>query len=141
MKFLLTAPAGDDYCIDACMSLWLSVLPVGGGSPLAISGACTTTCAQCQPIACAPCAPAQHLKPEGEAYSWAGSVWERSTCGAQMNACVNQLCVPPGKYVARMCASRSTSDAGAYCMSSATPTCVEVPFEYPSATTVEGVLR
>jgi len=41
-----------------------------------------------------------------------------------------------------MCAYRSTSDAGTgYCMAVENPTCVDVPFDYPSGTLVEGVLN
>ena len=84
------------------------------------------------------------MKPEGENYVWDGTLWESSHCGTQMLSCVNQVCsVPPGKYIARMCANRATNDAGAgnFCMSDPTPTCVDVPFDYPTMMTVVGILR
>jgi hypothetical protein len=129
-----------NYCVDICASLWLSILPSAGAAPLPISGACTTTCQVCQPIACGPCAPPQSIKPQGESYEWDGTVWEVNRCGPQNYSCVNQLCLPPGHYVARMCASKATSDAGSYCMGASTPTCVEVPFDFPTSQVIEGVL-
>jgi hypothetical protein len=82
------------------------------------------------------------MKPDGETTTWDGTYFEPGQCGNGQIACHNKQCAPPGKYVATMCASRSTSDAGTvgFCMASATPTCVDVPFDYPSATTVEGVI-
>jgi len=80
-------------------------------------------------------------EPEGETFTWDGTLWEQSRCGLQVS-CVNQVCATPhGKYIARMCASRTTSDAGTFCMSAPTPTCVDVPFDYPTMATVEGVLK
>jgi hypothetical protein len=83
------------------------------------------------------------MKPQGESYKWDGTLWEQGKCGAQQNiACVNQVCsTPPGKYIARMCANRATSDAGSFCMSDPTPTCVDVPFDYPAPGPVTGVLK
>lgn len=134
---------GVDYCINLCSNTWVSILPEGGGTPLAIAQNCTTSCSQCQPIVCGAgaCIAPRHIKPEGETLTWDGTLWEQSKCGAQMVSCVNQVCAPHGKYIARMCASRSTSDAGSYCMSASTQTCVDVPFEYPTNQTVEGVLK
>ena len=82
------------------------------------------------------------MKPEGETYTWDGTLWEQSKCGPQMYSCVNQVCsVPPGKYIARMCANRATGDAGSFCMSVPMPTCADVPFDYPATATVMGVLH
>jgi len=61
-----------------------------------------------------------------------------------MYSCINQVCsVPPGKYIARMCVNCATGDGGAgtFCMSDPTPTCVDVPFDYPTSATVEGTLK
>jgi hypothetical protein len=54
---------------------------------------------------------------------------------------VNATCVPPGKYIARMCANRATGDGGNFCMSDPMATCVDVPFDYPASATVVGVLH
>jgi hypothetical protein len=40
--------------------------------------------------------------------------------------------MPPGPYVAKMCASQLDAGSG--------PTCVDVRFEYPTMETVTGVL-
>jgi hypothetical protein len=143
VTFHMTAANGVDYCINNCASVWVSILPAGGGAPLSVSRGCTTTCSQCQPIACgAACIAPQHIKPEGETFTWDGTLWEPGKCGAQNASCVNQLCATPhGKYIARMCASRSTSDAGGFCMSVPEVTCVDVPFDYPTTSIVEGVLK
>jgi hypothetical protein len=48
--------------------------------------------------------------------------------------------MPPGEYIARMCAA-ALPEAGA-CIFGGTPTCVDVPFVYPpTSTTVEGVIH
>ena len=138
-KFRLSSQSRADYCINNCDSFWLSILPIGGGTPLVLSDACTTTCAVCGPVACADCLPPSHLRPDGDIFTWNGAVWQPSTCG-QMTSCVNQRCVQPGPYLARMCARVSSSDAGPSCSSNAPPTCVDVPFDFPSPVAVEGIL-
>jgi hypothetical protein len=52
------------------------------------------------------------------------------------------MCAAPGRYVATMCAARRTDDAGpnALCVPTLNPTCVDVEFDYPSASIVEGKL-
>ena len=145
VKFLMKGASGVDYCINNCAGLWVSILPAGSSTPLSVSRTCTTTCSQCQPIACdLTCIPPQHIKPDGETYTWDGTLWEQSKCGPQNYSCVNQVCsVPAGRYVARMCANRATGDGGvgSFCMSDPTPTCVDVPFDYPTSATVEGDLK
>ena len=73
------------------------------------------------------------MKPGGETRVWDGTYFASSTCGAGM-ACVNEACVEAGRYVARMCA-HADPDGGAtappYCDPVQTPTCVDVPFEWP----------
>jgi len=141
VKFRMKSAAGGDYCINNCAGLWVTI--VGGTKPVTLTHGCVTTCEQCTPIACdIACVPPQHVKPEGETFTWDGTMWEQSKCGPQMFACVNQVCsVPPGRYTARMCANRATGDGGTgFCTSDPTPTCVDVPFDYPTSATVEGTL-
>jgi hypothetical protein len=141
----MTEPAGADYCVGInCGTSFVTVKSITGQT-INISPGCQTTCEQCQPIACtASCIAPQHMKAGGESITWDGTYYVQSTCtsGGQTNSCRNTLCAAPGMYVAHMCASKSTSDAGAtgFCMASPTPTCVDVPFVYPSATTVDGML-
>jgi len=58
----------------------------------------------------------------------------------QALTCANQHCVPAGKYIARMCANKTLSDTGSFCMSVSMPTYIDVPFDFPTPDTVEGVL-
>jgi len=49
-----------------------------------------------------------------------------------MISCNDHRCTTPrGKYIARMCALRRGSTM---------PTCVDLPFEYPTSATIEGVI-
>jgi hypothetical protein len=78
----------------------------------------------------------------GLTFNWSGVLWTPGQCGPNNYACVNRTCgTPAGKYIARMCANRRTSDAGPFCNYDPVQTCVDVPFEYPTTTVVEGVLR
>ena len=81
------------------------------------------------------------MNPDGETFVWRGSLLIYGTCENQVK-CVNGMVQPgPGKFVARMCAKkRDTTSTENLCVPQDTPTCVEVPFDYPTSTTVEGVL-
>jgi hypothetical protein len=78
--------------------------------------------------------------------TWSGESWSSGTfCGANRNACLSRMCAAPGRYLAHMCAYMvdESDDAGALdCRQSAskTPTCVDVPFDYPMTKTVTGTL-
>ncbi len=137
------AGSSSGYCVGSnCSNVWVTVTSKDGQS-INIAPQCLTTCDACNPIGCAAsCAAPQPMKPEGESLTWDGSYWVQSTCGAQV-ACQARQCAAPGGYVAKMCAYRSISDAGltGFCAASPTPTCVDVEFDYPSATVVEGVLQ
>jgi hypothetical protein len=147
VKFQMIAggPANDTgYCIGlGCGGDWLSV-KTADGAPVPLGIGCTTDCERCTPIACTDaCAAPRHMKPEGEVTSWDGTFWKSSTCGAGL-ACGERLCMNPGSHlIARMCAYPSTNPDGSayFCESTNQPTCVEVPFDYPSANVVTGVLN
>ena len=66
---------------------------------------------------------------------WDGSYDAPGSCGAPARGCVTPSCAPSGSYLARMCAC--PGDFGAAC---ASPTCVDVPFDYPTAAPVVGLL-
>lgn len=143
-KFHMTEASGTDYCVGTqCTLSWVSVKAMNGKS-MSLSGGCVTTCDVCRPIACAAslaCVAPQHMTPEGQSITWDGTYYEPSTCGAGLS-CQDKQCAPPGRYIATMCANRSTSDAGmaGFCQAAPTPTCVDVEFDYPTAATVEGVV-
>ena len=53
--------------------------------------------------------------------------------------CVTQECAPPGPYVAMFCACDSSILSGQV-PACAHPTCINVPFDYPSTGVVSGTL-
>jgi hypothetical protein len=79
------------------------------------------------------------MKAQGETTTWSGTYWKDGTCGASMS-CKGTTCAVPGRYIAKMCASRSVPDGGTFgqCNPSAMQTCVDVPFDYPTSSVVEG---
>jgi hypothetical protein len=130
---------GFDYCLIPCQTFWLSILsPSGEPLPVAPNNK-MIDCTTCQPATCDECVP-QHLNPSGENFTWRGTLWETSTCGSGVS-CKAPRCAAPGKYVARMCAYRSTSDAGPTCVpASSIPDCVDVDFDFPNRGVVGGFL-
>jgi hypothetical protein len=144
VTFHMTEAPGSDYCVGVqCTIVWVGVKTMSG-KIMSLPGGCSIpSCDACMPVFCgaAACAQPQHMKPEGLSLTWGGAYQELATCGAGIS-CQNKQCAPPGGYIATMCANRSVSDAGVagFCQADPTPTCVEVPFDYPSTTTVEGVL-
>jgi hypothetical protein len=107
---------------------------------MATTWPCITTCAECAPVACKmSCLAPQPLSASGITQTWDGALYTQSTCGAAVT-CVNKSCATAGQYIAKMCAyPRTNTDAATGCEGGATPTCVEVPFSYPTAT-VAGTL-
>jgi len=139
-------PTAGDYCVGlSCGLTWLSI-KTQAGQPVDFGGGCITTCGDCKPVVCAgtgACAAPHRMNPNGEQQTWNGQYWTRSTCGAGI-ACSNAQCATPGShFVATMCAYPSTNpDSGSFiCTSTNTPTCVDVPFDYPTPGVIEGVLN
>jgi hypothetical protein len=136
------APA--DYCTGmGCGGTWLSI-KTAAGEELDRSFFCGVTCSDCLAKACPPiaCILPDHLKAEGATESWNGTYFFSSTCGGSMH-CSQPACVEAGAHlIATMCAYPSTDpDAGFGCMSSTTPNCVDVPFDYPAAAPVVGIIN
>jgi hypothetical protein len=134
-----------DYCVGAqCSAVWLTVT-TSDGSPVTFSQGCAASCTDCVFVACPPvaCALPQPMKTDGETTTWDGSDWRAGTCGAQMTTCRARTCAAPGKYIAHMCASRKSQDAGALsqCSPAPTQTCVDVPFAYPTDVVVQGTIN
>jgi hypothetical protein len=133
-----------DFCVGSqCSNVWVTVT-TGTGSAVTFFQGCVASCSNCMPVACPPvlCALPQPMKAQGESFTWDGTEWDPGMCGAQMT-CRSHQCAARGSYVAKMCASRSVLDAGPFGQCSPTPTltCVDVPFDYPSATVVEGMIN
>jgi hypothetical protein len=82
------------------------------------------------------------MAPQGETFEWDGTDWQPGMCGAAMT-CRSHQCAAPGHYIAKMCASHSVPDGGIAGKCSPTPvlTCVDVPFDYPTAAVVEGMVN
>lgn len=108
-----------------------------------------TPCETCEAPACigAGCLPTPR-EVNDEQVSWDGSYQEEGSCGDANAACHNLRYVPPGRYLARMCATPGSivtapaDETGieTTCEPSGPDECVEVEFDYPSADPVEGRL-
>jgi hypothetical protein len=78
-----------------------------------------------------------NLGAAGLSQRWSGQALLPGTCGPSSTQCSAQSCVPAGHYVARMCGCPPGDGGGSDC---ANPTCVDVPFDYPTSAPVVGVL-
>jgi hypothetical protein len=141
VTFHLSAADGRNasYCVGMdCTEQWIVVSTKGGASmPLTLG--CNTTCDACTPVGCpAICITPKQMKEDGERLTWDGTFWADATCGA--NRCRTKQCAAPGKFMARMCATAKSSDAGPFCAITSTARCVDVEFDYPSASLVEGAI-
>jgi hypothetical protein len=133
-----------DYCAGAgCGGQWLSI-KTAAGETLDRFFLCGVTCSDCSARPCAPmaCMLPGHLPPEGATETWDGTHFASGTCGAAMQ-CSRAACVAAGSHlVATMCAYPNTGpDGGFGCMGSPTPNCVDVPFDFPSAAPVVGIIN
>ncbi len=67
----------------------------------------------------------------GVSITWNGEHFTLGTCGSTSTTCAAPTCAPPGQYVATMCGFPESG--------SGPQQCIEVPFTYPSASTVTGI--
>ncbi len=140
--FHMSTASGDnsDWCVGLGCTPGFMTISSTSGADMPIAKPCETMCSDCVPVACpALCVAPQTMKPDGESLTWDGTFWQASTCGAG-TSCREKACAAPGRYKVTMCAARRISHAGTFCMPSAAPTCIDLDFDYPSATTVEGTL-
>jgi hypothetical protein len=115
-----------------------SWLTVGTASP------CGVACSTCQsqrcpaeaPIICA--AAATGAAVTSVEATWDGSFVEQSTCGTG-TACHSDRFVPPGRYVARLCATPGTL-SGATCTPTGPQECADVPFDLPGPSPIVAPL-
>ena len=135
-----------DYCQGsmACDVTWLTITRADG-TPVTTSNYCMSDCDQCVLVGCPANCPAPTRVPaEGLKSTWNGTYFAASKCGAEQIGCMYAQCAAPGGYVAHMCVYRATSDAGAgpgVCQGAPTPTCVDVPFTWPTAGPVRGSIK
>jgi hypothetical protein len=149
VQFHVVAASGTDFCAhpacgmpDVGANPVVSVKPVGGKT-MPMSGPCVSTC-DCLFHACT--CPAPQRLGSGQTFAWDGTFLASQTCGTGglAVACYDKQCAPAGKYVATICAYPAPADAGAngcpIVVGAAVPTCVDVPFDYPSTATIEATL-
>jgi hypothetical protein len=133
-------------------------LPCGGSAHVAIrnddghwlrteAGWCATPCSMecphpvCSTIACGGSGTGVEIREIEQ--TWDGAYLESSYCGDTI-ACYTSRFAPPGRYIARLCATPgalSTSSAGPpTCNAQAESKCVEVPFDLPGPSPIEAYL-
>ena len=151
VKFVLTAAAGSatGYCLGApgnCSGEWLSIRAADGGDLSLVAG-CIAQCGPCMAVACPNiCAVPTLLGANGATQTWDGTTYPHGTCGAGLS-CYDESCAPPGSYIATMCgyatAGADASTAPGCSSGATTPTCTDVPFDWPPASgtaTVQGTI-
>jgi len=142
VEFRLEAPAGATWFAadsgqDCAPPSWLSVRDAAG-SEIAIGNptehCCTLAeCSDCsfQHVVC-PAAWTTTAVPVSR--SWDATMFPLDHCEASQTACAMQrACAPAGRYVAHMCARRTSTPQEEM-------TCVDVPFDLPAAGLVVGTL-
>lgn len=145
VTFKLIAPNGTPpgtYC-GPCGQNWLTVIDARTSQPLAIDHGCgATECNRCTPGLCLPLACLNlPVTSEGVTWQWDGSEWLDSTCGTTSTPCLTPVCVPPGKYIAQMCTTKSQSGANqSTCIPGDSPICTQVSFALPDSTLVTGTI-
>jgi hypothetical protein len=136
------AGSADSFCIGApgaCSNQWLTI--IGPDRPEGtIDTPCRPDCTSCQPVGCPALCPAPTpMQGQGVDRTWDGTWFASSTCGAA-TACSARSCAAPGRYIARMCAYRNLEPASiGNCSPASTPTCTDVEFDWPPATTGQTV--
>jgi hypothetical protein len=147
----LTLPSTQSFCdvVSACgvAPSHVSLRTVLGQTMDVGTRFCSTDCTTCMHSPC-PAIPACNGLAVGQLItdvetSWDGSHVESGTCGGG-TACVSRRFVPPGVYVAHMCATPGTVNAsvasGPPCVQTGDPECVDVPFDLPGPSPVEATL-
>ena len=147
----LVVPADKSFCDTAssCSPATHITIMTTAGVALDISTpSCATICStSCRPELCPEIA---CLAPRGVAFTgteitWDGTTYAMSTCGSAV-PCYAPKKVVAGRYVAHMCATPGTlsnTDAGLSgptCTATAPEKCVDVPFDIPGPTPIEGKL-
>ncbi|MFI5307285.1 MAG: hypothetical protein ACHQ53_08035 [Polyangiales bacterium] len=127
---------------------WVTVLDEHGNALSQDLQCGALDCATCAPKMCVgACGFSPMLDPAGAEITWEATRWTAGgTCASSGLACSTKSgCVPNGRYTAHFCADApdpAATGVGA-CDSvpiPSTPTCVDVPFDYPPTAPVQGVL-
>lgn len=142
MTFHFRADPPASFCVgaaDSCTNVWLHILDAEGNERV-VDRPCLADCDECQPYGCpASCAVPQHMTSGGVTRTWDGTTYASGTCGEGLG-CTRRQCIESGHYIARMCAYRDLGTNGptGICASAQTPTCTDVPFDWPPTSTVDG---
>jgi hypothetical protein len=124
---------------------WYSVETTDGAVlPIFLPSSTETTCSSCKDLL-EPIGQACAALPDGGVRGhWGGyAVTGEASCEvpatssdpSHLAACATITCLPPGRYVVKMCASR-----GGCGYSSDAATCLSIPFDFPAASEVVGTL-
>ena len=141
VEFRLTATAGSQWFIrqtedtDSPGGNWFTLFCPAMQTQLYsfFTESVPLDCRSCSQTTAIPIGLLTEPLPDGGAtQTWNGLFFKAGNCGPMSAACLTPMCAAPGRYVAEMCA----------CATNACPTntCIEVPFNYPSATVVTGTL-
>ena len=144
--------ASSEFCVgkpQSCSRAWFQILDSTGNGVSTELPCSVTSCSSCQVGGCILiCATSTPLLGEGMSTTWNGIQWvDAGPCGDNVE-CRAPVCAPAGDYVARFCGHALESGASGApaqfdeCENNAAsePTCVDVPFSYPSTNPVIGVL-
>jgi hypothetical protein len=140
VQLLVTTSTPSAYCLESCGG-FISIL-TSDNQPFVSLNAdpCTLQplCSTCSAPICTDryCGPVVMSRSSAGA-NWQGEYNEASTCGQNV-ACSHGRCITSGHYIARFCATLASSSGT--CDASATRTCVDAPFDFPTTTTVQAVL-
>ena len=139
-KMVPNKSSGGTFC-TSCGANWLTITNASAKAVLFERSCNVADCSTCASTACPPIACLNQIVPDGGlTRDWDATQWVGSTCGAGAMACASAHCVPPGKYRAKMCGYKNTTPDGNFCTPNDTPSCVEVDFQLPGATTVQGTI-
>lgn len=149
-------PPGSDFCSGPpnCQSGDPFTVLDAAGKSLTTGLSCgMADCKSCVAQGCPPgsCHFSSPVPTTGTDFTWNGTVYAAATgCGSgQIGSppvnCWMPSCAPAGHYVAHLCAYALPPDSdGGFQVcelhAATKPTCVDVPFDYPTTTQVVGVL-
>jgi hypothetical protein len=131
---------------SACNIGWFWIYDASGAVVATYIPCGTAPCSTCEAPGCPTiCQTSSLVSESGRETTWSGVHQVAGTCGPGAR-CLAPACAPAGEYVARFCAYALQGAGGApndFDCNSATsqPTCVDVPFTYPSDSVVEGALE
>jgi hypothetical protein len=141
-------PPGTQVCDGApnsCVGIGQeSTIRDASGTPLQYGGWCSLDCSTCSRSPCPsiPCVPPTAGPTIDTA--WNGMHTTAGTCGGGQDCSNPAACAPHGRYIAHLCgyvlppggSSPRSCDSAA-----STPSCVDLPFDFPTSEVVTGVLR